>query len=111
MISPIYIEKKLESKFKFKAIYFNKYFASKCIPNENDSSLPSSLYFYTHSRLCSLNLNEDDILKVIMILDINKAHGHDQISVRMIKIFDEALVKPLSLIYKDCIKKGIFPNM
>ena len=30
---------------------------------------------------------------------------------RMIKICDEALVKPLSLIYKNCIDTGFFPDI
>ena len=42
-------------------------------------------------------------------LNINKANGHDKIPVRMIKICDEALVKPLSLTYKNCIETGVFP--
>lgn len=30
---------------------------------------------------------------------------------RMIKICDKALVKPFSLIYKDCVNTEIFPNI
>ena len=45
------------------------------------------------------------------VLNINKTHGHDEISIRMIKIGDEALVKPLSLIYNNCIDTGVFPDI
>ena len=45
------------------------------------------------------------------VLNINKTHGHDEISIRMIKICDEALVKPLSLIYNNCIDTGVFPDI
>ena len=45
------------------------------------------------------------------VLNKNKTHGHDEISIRMIKICDEALVKPLSLIYKNCIDTGVFPDI
>ena len=45
------------------------------------------------------------------VLNINKTHGHDEISIRMIKICDEALVKPLSLIYSNCIDTGVFPDI
>ena len=38
--------------------------------------------------LSSLNIIEDDILKIVRALNSNKAHGHDEISVRMIKICD-----------------------
>ena len=91
-----------------KANHFNKYFASKCAPINNDSSLPSSFEFYSQSRFSSLNIIEDNILKIVRALNINKAHGHDEISVRIIKICHEALVKPSSLIYKKCISTGIF---
>ena len=42
----------------------------------------------------------DDILKLKRNLDIQKAHAPDDISIRMIQIFDSALVKSLSLISK-----------
>ena len=58
-----------------------------------------------------MNIIEDNILKIMRALNINKAHGHDEISVRMIKICDEALVKPLSLINKNCIDTGVFPDI
>ena len=45
------------------------------------------------------------------VLNIDKTHGHDEISIRMIKICDEALVKPLSLIYNNCIDTGVFPDI
>ena len=38
------------------------------------------------SRLSSINLNEDKILKIIRVRNIQKAHGHYNISIRMIKI-------------------------
>ena len=50
-------------------------------------------------------------MKIVRVLNINKTHGHDEISIRMIKICDEALVKPLSLIYKNCIDTGVFPDI
>ena len=58
----------------------------------------------------SINFSDNDILKIIRSLDINKAHGHDDISVRMVKICDDGINKPLSIIYKNCIKTGIYPN-
>ena len=49
-------------------------------------------------------------MKTARALNINKAHGHDEISIRIIKICDEVLVKPLSLIHKNCINTGVCPN-
>ena len=53
---------------------------------------------------------DDEILKIIRA-HINKAHGHNEISVRMIKICDDAIIEPLSLIYKNSIENGTFPEI
>ena len=57
------------------------------------------------SSLSAINFNNDGILKIIRSLNINKAH--DSIS----KICDKAIVKPLSIIYKNSIDTGIFPDL
>ena len=111
LILPIFIGNEVESDFKLKANPFNKYFASKCTPINNERSLPSSFEFYSQYRLSSLIIIEDNILKIVRALNIIKAHDHDEISVRMIKICDKAFVKPFSLIYKNCMNTGIFPNV
>ena len=41
--------------------------------------------FLTQSRLSTLNFNENEVLKVIKALNIHKAYGHDEISIRMIQ--------------------------
>ena len=53
IIPPILIENKLETDFLKKANYFNMFFASRCTPLSNSSSLPSSLDL--ESRLTSIN--------------------------------------------------------
>ena len=58
-----------------------------------------------------LNFNDDDMFKMIKCLSINKVQGHDNISIRMIKICEKTIVKPLSIIYKNCIDTGIFPDL
>ena len=110
MIPPIFMGNKLESGFKLKANHFNKYFVSKSTPI-NNSSLPSLFVFYSKSRFSSLNIIEDNILKIVRALNTNKAHGHHEMSVRIIKICDEAIAKPLSLTYYNCIEKDIFPDV
>ena len=98
------------SDFREKANHFNKYFASICTPIDNSGCLPISVDLINPSGCFStFNFADDGILKIIRALDINKAHGHDEISVRMIKICDDAIIEPLSLIYKNCIENGTFP--
>ena len=43
-------------------------------------------------------------------LDPHKAHGHDVISIRMLKICGVSICKRLGNIYKACIEKGKFPS-
>ena len=99
------------SNFTEKANLFNDFFATQCTPLSNNSVLPSAISFKNQSRLSSIDFEKDDILKIIRNLNINKVHGHDSISIRMLKICDSVLVKPLSLIYKNCIDSGVFPDI
>ena len=43
-------------------------------------------------------------------MDPNKSHGFDGISIRMIKMCDEPIIKPLNVIFKNSINEGTFPS-
>ena len=47
-------------------------------------------------------------MKIIHNLDPNKAHGHDMISIRMLKICGNSIYKPLQLLFRSCIQNGKF---
>ena len=86
----------------------------KMLSITNDSSLPRLVVINSESSLSAIHLNNDDILKIIRSLNINKVHGHDNISIgiiKMIKICNKAIVKPLSIIYQNCIDSGIFLDL
>ena len=70
---------------KRKPIILMFFFASKCTSLINNSILPDSVDYTSTARL-SINFNNVDILKIVKSLNVNKAHGHDDISVRMIKL-------------------------
>ena len=38
------------------------------------------------------------------------SHGYNMISIRMLKICDKPICKPLELMFQSCIKHGKFPN-
>ena len=67
------------------------------------SILPSRKSYETNTRLFALNIQKDDILKIIRKLNVNKAHGHDNISIMMLKICDSVITEPLGIIFKTCI--------
>ena len=67
--------------------------------------------FLTRSRLNSINFNEEEMLKIVRALNIHKAHGHDDISIRMIKICDKSLLKPLTLLFENSTKSSCYPDI
>ena len=111
LIPPLLIDDKFVTDMKAKANIFNKFFAEQCTPLKNDSKLPSNQIFLTQSRLSSLDFSEDEILKIIRALNIHKAHGHDDISIRMIKICDKSLLKPLIILFQNSTKSSHYPDI
>ena len=76
----------------------------------NGSEIPSFLHSKTEKSLSNATFTEKDIEKVILNLDSSKAHGHDMISIRMLKIWGEFIINPLLIIYKKCLEKSCFRN-
>ena len=66
--------------------------------------------FLHKKRLFSVSFSQDDIAKIVQNLDPNKAHGHDNISIRMLKVCGSSIYKPLEMIFKQCIETGVFPS-
>ena len=110
LIPLLVINNKLEVDFKRKADHFNNFFASKCTPLQNDSVLPALLEHECDARLSKINFSDDQILKILRALDINKAHGHDEISMRMLKLCDKFIITRLSILFQNCIDTRTFPD-
>ena len=73
------------SDFCIKANIFNNVFASICSVIDNGSFLPS-FSNSSGSRINYFHFTENNLLGIIKTLDPNKAHGCNDISVKMIKI-------------------------
>ena len=97
------------SDFKEKATYFNEFFSLHCSPIVNSSVLTDKLYL-TASSLESITISGSDILKTIRSLDINKANGHDDISIRIMKNCDDAIVEPLKMLFVNSVNQAVFPS-
>ena len=104
------VDNNFVTDIKTKANIFKKFFAEQCTPLKNNSALPVNQMFLTQSRLIYIDFNEDEILKIIKALNIHKAHGHDDISIRMIKICDKSLLKPLILLFENSTKSSCYPE-
>ena len=105
------MDDKFVTHIQTKTNIFNKFFYEQCQPLNNASDLPTNQIFLTQSRLRSLDFNEGELLQIIRALNINKARGHDDISIRMIKICDKSLLKPLIVLFRNSIKSSCYPDI
>ena len=96
--------------FTEKAQLFNDYFILQCTTIDTGSEIP--LETTRGSTLISdFAISEEKILNIIRSLNTNKAHGWDEISIRMIKLSDASLVTPLKIIFTNCLRCGVFPEI
>ena len=109
IIPLLFHENKFVTDFEEKAEHFNAFFAKQCSLIDNNSSLPNKLIYLTEKCLTKIRFSEDDIAKIVQNLDPNKAHGHDQISIRMLKICGKRICKPLEYIFCECLNTSLFP--
>ena len=108
-IPPLFVEGNFITNCKEKASTFNKYFAAQCTPFQTDSVLPGLVY-HTSSRLSFFEITLDDVSDIIKVLDVNKAHGPDNISVKMIKLCGDGICVPLRIIFRTIMETGTFPD-
>ena len=70
---------------------------SQFSPLPNDSKLPEKQAYITKAKL--------------IFLDTNKVHGYNAIFIWMLKLCGKSIVKELSIIFKNCKLKNMFPNL
>ena len=88
---------------------FNSFFANQYNLINNTSTLPPFECKVT-SNIDMVIFNEHGILSIIRSLNSNKAHGWDDISIRMVKMCDESIAHPLKIIFETALKSGICPE-
>ena len=102
-MAPLLVNGKFVSDFCEKANLFNNFFSSKSIAIKNSSVL--LLFSYRpNARITSFYLKEGDISLIIKNLDPGKTHCCENISVKMIKIYNESLTVPLRIIFEQSLK-------
>ena len=85
--------------FKKKPDTFNSFFAKQCTVIKFCSNIPSKFQYALNLH----NFIEDDTLKIIRWLDPDMDHGHDILSIHMLKICGKPLYKLLLLNFNQCI--------
>ena len=110
VIPPLLVNSSFVTDFKEKPNLFNDFFCKQCTPEANDSTLPTLLET-PNQNLSSFEIIASDIGKLIKALKVNKAHGHDEISTRMLKLRESDITDPLYFIFKNCPSSNIFPDV
>ena len=96
-IPPLLENDKFILDFAAKADIFNDHFVKQCITINTGSPIPYDTLPIA-PPLTDFAISSEKILSMIRSLNPGKAHGWDDISVRMIKLCDVALVFPLILV-------------
>ena len=89
---------------------FNSFFADQCTLMSNTIMVPSNFMLYTDNGLSGVTFSQDDIGKTIQNLNADKAHGHDNINIRMLNICGSSIYGSLELILKEVLSTGLFPS-
>ena len=111
IIAELLINDKLISEFEVKANPFNNFFAFQCTPLDISCKIPKSPTYITGTKLSSIKVDNKGFINKIRSLSVGKAHDHDNISVRILKIYDSAIVEPLSILFNNCLNQSIFPDI
>ena len=96
--------------FAKKQIFLISFFSSMYAPIQNTSIL-SPFLLRTSARITSFHVTKEDILLIIKTLNSSKAHGWDNISIKMIKICGESITVPLKIIFEQSLKENKFPEV
>ena len=105
------VSNNLISNFREKTNVFNDFFVQQRQPLANNSILQTNHILYTQNILNDFDIDCGKVLKLINGLHPHKAHGHDGISIRMLKLCNLTITKPMSIIYKNYLQGGVFPDI
>ena len=72
--------------------------------------MPNTCCKCTNNILDTIIFSKEDVYNIIKNVEPNKAHGHDMISICMIKLCSISIRKPLEIIFQNCLRSGKFPS-
>ena len=97
VIPPFLVSNKFVTGFKAKAQIFNDFFSKQRTPVANGSKLPENQVYLMNSIFNSVPFSDNLVINIIRNLNVDKVHGHDDISIKIIKMCDESLVRSLPI--------------
>ena len=83
VIPSLLVNNKFVTDFKAKANIFNDFFSKQCTPLANRSKLPENQVSLMNSRINSVPFSDNLLTKIIKNLNVNKAHGNNNIFIRV----------------------------
>ena len=108
-IPPLLVNGSFETDFRKKASIFNMFVSDQCSIFNNGSVRPEISY-KTNKRITNIIFSSPDLSRIIQELNPNKAHGHDNISIKMIQICGDSIIPPLKVIFESAIRSNYFPD-
>ena len=107
---PLLISDHFVTNFNEKSKHFNEFFVNQCSLINNQSKLLLNRDSITTLLSSYVNIKKSDILSILKSLDSNRAHGKDEISIRVLKLSDKSILKPLKLLFENYLETAIFPD-
>ena len=92
-----------------KANCLNEYFTSVSILNDFNTNL-SPFECEVDASLYLIQIEEQEVEKIIEVIDTKKAVGPDLISHKVLKGIKHSISKPLSRLFNKSLREGIFPQ-
>ena len=77
----------------------------------NSSKTPENQTYTTNTKLSVIKYVNRDIINITRSLNVDKAHGNDNISIRILRMCDTAIVEQLSTIFNNCVIRSMFPDI
>ena len=68
---------------------------SQRTPLNNNTKIPENQTYTTNTKIASIKFGNKDFINKIRSIDVDKAHGNDNISIKILKICDTDIVEPL----------------
>lgn len=90
------------------AQYFHSTFRES---GSNDMPYSETYSSSNSSNISSIEINKDEVLKLLKTLDLSKSAGPDLIPALFIVNCAESLVKPLCILFIRSIAEGVVPNI
>ena len=108
-ISPIEIDDQMFTSDADKANAFNRFFCSVTKIDDSNAALPNMHEISDTVKLDSILITQQEVLDQLLILDVNKSFGFDNVSPRFLKGGANELSPLLTNLFNKSLSEAVFP--